>query len=255
MKLTFASGISVDAKVGVRQQVEFCVILFMRRTILLISLIVMAASVTYGLQRDAQWSRFSSTEGRFSVLLPGKPVAEVDNNELGVTRSFTADTDWATYAVGYTDYKNALPNPGQALDGARDALTRSTNSRLLNESRLSINGYPGRELNIVAPGGVARDTTRLYVVGNRLYMVRVVVTPADRDVSGDKERFFSSFRLAVKPARLKRSGNSIAVLPDNGLHPTAKSAAFVARLCRSSVECAAGEVGREVDNFHPNLLG
>jgi hypothetical protein len=177
----------------------------MRRTILFVFLMVMAASVTYGLQRGAQWKRFSSTEGRFSVLLPGNPVAEVDDNEPGVTRSFTADTDWATYFVGYTVYKKALPDPGQALDGARDALIRRTKSHLLNESEISINGHPGRELNIVTPGGVARDATRLYVVGNRLYMVRVIVTPANRDVSRDKEKFFLSFRLTVKPARSKRS--------------------------------------------------
>ena len=197
----------------------------MHRTILFVFLMVMAASFTYGLQRGAQWRRFSSTEGRFSVSLPGEPVAEVDDNELGVTRSFTADTDWATYVVGYTEYKTALPNPGQALDGARDALIRSTNSRLLNESRISINGYPGRELNIVTHGGEARDTTRLYVVGNRLYMVRVVVAPADRDVSGDKEKFFLSFRLTVKPARPQRHGKSMAVLPNSGLHPTPRPAA------------------------------
>lgn len=183
---------------------------FMHRLFLSILLVLMIASVTYGQQRGARWARFSSIEGRFSILLPSKPIAEVDNYGLSVIHSFTADTDWVTYVISFVDYKSAIPDPEQALDGGRDALILSTNSRLLSESKISLDGYPGRELNILTPRAIARDTTRLYVVGNRVYMVRVIVTPPNRDISKAKETFFLSFRLTAKPSGSKRRGHLIA---------------------------------------------
>ena len=103
----------------------------MSKTIILVLITLAAAAF----QENQRWSKFSSAEGHFSVLMPGRPTREVENNEFYVTHSFTADTNWATYLVAYTDYKKSLADPELALDGARDALIQSTNSQLLSKSR------------------------------------------------------------------------------------------------------------------------
>jgi len=163
-----------------------------------ITLALVSATLAYGLRQTEAWVRFSSAEGHFSVLFPGKPAHETEAHELYAGHSFTAETEWATYAVMYADFKAAIGDPGGALDGARDVLLAG--KELVSETEMKLNGYAGRELKVKSGGGMAVSVTRLYLVGNRLYNVTVVFAPAGTYDPAGVEKFFSSFKLTGKRA-------------------------------------------------------
>jgi hypothetical protein len=173
------------------------------RSLILLATISFITSAS-GFRQSESWTKFSSDEGRFSILLPGKVTSDSETNELFTTHSVTAETDWATYLVAYVDYKAALsPNREQILDGARDGLL--TISKLVSERKITLNGYPGRELKLTSDGGQALDLTRLFVVGNRIYKVSTVFAPANKYDSAEAEKFFSSFKLTDSEAKKKIS--------------------------------------------------
>jgi hypothetical protein len=147
-------------------------------------------------QEARRWIKLSPPDGRFTVLMPGKPSSETRRSELGVDYSFMADTDSATYEVGYSLHAAAFPSPEAALDVLRDALTLASRGRLEGETRITLDGFPGREIRLSLLGGTIKDTTRLYVVGDRVYRLRAVVGPPGGAVSRDVNKFFSSFKLA-----------------------------------------------------------
>jgi hypothetical protein len=153
-------------------------------------------------RRTGAWTKFSSVEGRFSVLLPGKATSDSEANELYTTHSVSAETDWATYQVAYFDYRAPLTTDRQQiLNGARDGLL--TTGKLTSERKITLDGYPGRELEFAPAGGLAQDSTRLFVVGKRLYKVSVVFAPANKYDSAQAEKFFSSFRITGSGADKK----------------------------------------------------
>jgi hypothetical protein len=158
-------------------------------------LVFFAATVDQGFQEARRWTKLSPAGGHFTVLMPAKPSSEMQWIGGFADHSFMAETDWATYEVGYIELTKMVPDPEAALDGARDALLLMPNSKLLSETKLILNGYPGRELKIVSTKGISKEITRLYIVGNRMYRVRVVIAPVNKDVHRDVEKFFSSFKL------------------------------------------------------------
>jgi hypothetical protein len=158
-------------------------------------LVLFAATWGQGFQGARRWIRLTPAEGHFTVLMPAKPSSETQHIETLVDHSFMAETDWATYEVGYIESTKLSPDPEAALDIARDSLLLMPDSKLLDETKIILSGYPGRELKIASTRGISKEITRLYVVGNRMYRVRVIIAPANKDVHRDVEKFFSSFRL------------------------------------------------------------
>ena len=149
----------------------------------------------------AAWQEFTSREGRFSVLFPGKPLhqeanepsplGEIAGHLYGVTTSPNGG-----FFVGYHDFP-MLPNVRidrrRALTGARDGAIRNVQGTLETEKRLTLNGHPGREFAASAPMGV-RVRARLYFVGNRMYSV--IATGSREELnSPDVGKFLESFKL------------------------------------------------------------
>jgi hypothetical protein len=64
---------------------------------------------------------------------------------------------------------------------------------MLNERRLTVQGYPARDISAVA-GGYAAYDNRLVLVGTRLYTLMGVDGTGKHDTR-DIEKFFNSFAL------------------------------------------------------------
>ena len=122
------------------------------------------------------WQEFTSAEGKFSVLFPGRPAHRDSTMESGIgkvtTHRFELDTDLAYYYVSYAD----IPSVGaltpeqnkEMLDGTRDRAISGDN-RLISEREISIGGVPGREL-LVSNGDLALKS-RFVVIEGRLYQL------------------------------------------------------------------------------------
>jgi hypothetical protein len=158
---------------------------------------------------SAEWKEFSSQEGRFSVLFPSAPkqttqtmTTKVGNLDARLyTLSSTKETPFEAqfFAVAYIDYpKDALAKyrTDALLDGAREGAVTFVKGKQLAETRVTQNGVEGREIKITAPN--KRKTSlvvvRLFLVGERLYQVLVVIDES-RAESGEIAKFLDSFKL------------------------------------------------------------
>lgn len=152
---------------------------------------------------QSQWQPFSDSQGGFTVLMPVTPTPKKQTQESAIGKidfySFTASQEEGsiTYLVSYNDFPSAVVElpPEVLLDSLRSAFVADRNVRLVNEEEIRLGNYPGREFKIEIPGKTA-VIHRAYLVGPRLYQL-VTETPLDREqeLSGDTEKFFSSFEL------------------------------------------------------------
>ncbi len=164
--------------------------------------------VEYGSQ---EWKEFSSPEGHFTILFPGKPREYVQPPDTKAgrleKRIYALETALATYIVAYDDLAPFSADPAtikQMLDSGRDQAIASEKGKLLEEKNISLDGHPGREIVAETPEGILK--TRVYVVRQRLYQI-ILFTPSSQMRSKESgqldqsmtHKFFESFRLTIKP--------------------------------------------------------
>jgi hypothetical protein len=138
----------------------------------------------------------------FKADMPGKPkytqqVQQVGADRLQVqTYEVSLRSPARSFGITYSDYPAHVirATPAEArLNGARDGAVKAVRGRLRSEKRLTLNGFPGRELEIEV-GGKGAAVTRLYAVDSRMFILTVGgpdVKPDDPDV----KRFLDSFQL------------------------------------------------------------
>lgn len=169
----------------------------------LVLVLSLSVALLAGCQKFS-WKDFSSPEGKFSVLMPGTPQNHTQalNTPIGpvTTYAFVYSNKDAAFGVSYTDYPEALMQGLDAqkiLDGARNGqLSAKSGSTLISESPISLNSYPGREVQMTTPEGDGKHAVRnhMYMVNNRLYQVMVVM-PRDELFSKNAVKFMDSFKL------------------------------------------------------------
>jgi hypothetical protein len=131
-----------------------------------------------------RWREVSPPGGGFRVMMPGRPVEEVEEEKTPqgratgsrfVSRGCERGYELArlhVYGVTFLDYPPGYltrRSPAEVFRAQRDALTRSE-GRLVSEKSVSLSGFPGTELRIEADdGGVI--ACRLFLVRQRLYLV------------------------------------------------------------------------------------
>jgi serine/threonine protein kinase len=148
------------------------------------------------------WQSFSPPGGRFAVLLPGEPKAmnTVTETERGPIQNhtFTIETGANTYAVSWFDFPGFVPEGPQikeSLEGGKKGLvTKLSPLKVLKETEISIDGFPGQEVVVENAEKKYRLTARLYLVGQRTYTL-LATTPLGQDNTPEVRHFLASFRL------------------------------------------------------------
>ena len=146
--------------------------------------------------QTVEWKKFSSPEGRFNVLMPGRPLREEESKETlrgkVVMHFFTVGSEKGVFVVAYADY--AMSDAKRELDANRDSFLKGMKATLIAESDIKLQENPGREIK------AARDNlsirSRIYLVGGRYYQI-VAVTPATLPANLEAERFLNSFELTA----------------------------------------------------------
>ncbi len=149
------------------------------------------------------WRSFQDPGGKFTVLMPGQPQQRKQTQQtrlgnLEINTFAVEQPGLSAHLVTYTDFPVEFirtADPNKLLDNGRDEVVRRVQGRLLSESQVSLNGAPGRELKLKAPGELIIHS-RIYLVEQRLYQL-IVVTPESKatNLSGSIRGFFQSFRL------------------------------------------------------------
>lgn len=152
------------------------------------------------------WKPFSSTEGNFSILMPGTPnqAQETINTEIGsvnLNQFIVERPDEARYVVAYLDVPGnlttMLQNPEQVnefFNGVVSGLSQTIEGQILSQDNITLNNYLGKEFRVQHDDGVL-GRYRLYLVQQRIYLLGVVTSKAQylqKSIQG----FFDSFKLA-----------------------------------------------------------
>jgi hypothetical protein len=152
-------------------------------------------------QNNGEWIKYSSAEGRYTVLLPQDPKiitkeADSDNDQM-TTHHFAWSPDGdVVFMVGYFDYQ---PPATFSFDKARDAILKAKSATLLGEEAVTLGGSPGRQLRLVMKVADGEIKMRLitYDVEHRVYTLQCII-PAEQDgpVTVEKcGKFIDSFKV------------------------------------------------------------
>jgi hypothetical protein len=158
---------------------------------------------TYSFQTEKEWIKFTSPEGRFSVLLQQQPKFETVNatetNEITNYRYSDLESGYG-FICEYFDVKSTGDSVESFLDVTRDGIIRGAGATKLGEEKISLNSYPGRELQLaftVNNGTEITARTRIYLVDKRLYSLTFLhlKTMDALRASDIGKKFFSSFEV------------------------------------------------------------
>ncbi len=146
--------------------------------------------------------RFTSADGRFTVLMPGTPTPSTDQVAVGSGSSagttplyefiLTVGDGNVGYMVGYNDFPAdvAVDSPAGVLERGRNGAVGT--KTLLTDTPVSLNGVPGRAFTYRDTDGSTFDQ-REYFAGRRLY--QLIIFAAKGYTATDRDAFMNSFTI------------------------------------------------------------
>jgi hypothetical protein len=148
---------------------------------------------------ELDWREFYSPEGRFAVMLPGRPASaarEVPLAGAQVPLHMTSvQVSGMAFGVGYADLPPGADTAHVIVEG-RDALVRNIGGRVTAERPVALEGIRGIDFQAEgsAQGVAMRITARIVVADHRFYQVALVAR-AERANEVDSTIFPGSFRV------------------------------------------------------------
>jgi hypothetical protein len=163
-------------------------------------LLLLLSGVAYA---QPAWRELRSTEGRFAAKFPGTPqqMTKPMRTAMGnlTARLFLLEAkDQPFYAIAYVDYpkeKITGKKADELLDGARDSAVTNVGGKLAGEQKITLGGFPGRELRVEKIRGDMILVCRLYLVDERLYQA-LVVMPRAKESPEAIQPFFDGFAIS-----------------------------------------------------------
>ncbi len=185
----------------------------MTKCIAVILLLLISAPFALSIQKPDEWIKYSSPEGRYTVSLPRQPnlstqeAAAADGQKFPQYLASVVEPGDVVFLTGYFD--NA-PGTIFSADAARDGMVNRINGTLISENAVSLGGYPGRELKVLAkpaapesaegakPDGVEYIVhARFYEVDKRVYVLQVIFPKSlESDAMNARAaKYFDSFQV------------------------------------------------------------
>lgn len=155
-----------------------------------------------------RWKVFTAPDGRFTILMPGKPdrTTQLQKTYMGEinleTFMIQPPKQEVAYIVTYNDFPYSygeLTDPQTILNNARDMALKTTKSVLIRQRNIrSTNNHPGKEIEYINSGGKITKN-RMYVAEGRLYQVMAITTRKQhqtlaKTISG----YLNSFQVVLK---------------------------------------------------------
>jgi hypothetical protein len=175
----------------------------MQKKILAVFLVLTVAALANGFQSATEWVKYTSEEGRYSLLIPQQPKLSTQEVPAPNGTKFTqymaqaADAE-SLYLLGYFDYTTDMVF---SLDKARDSMLEAIKGTLLKEEAISVGGNSGKELKVSTTnkGFDLLLSIRFYEIGRRIYVLQhIFQKSADSPAVTEKTaRFFDSFKVVT----------------------------------------------------------
>lgn len=153
------------------------------------------------------WRLFEPEEGTFSIRAPGQVQTMPQEAEtvLGtvtyVNHIFTLPEGmlmvaWADLPL---DPKEVTEVEKKMFDGGRDGMMKAINAKLIEETQVELDGFPGRTylMELEVPGhGTAQNHVRTFLAGNRHYTLQGLGMGTGPKLA--QLAFLDSFRITKK---------------------------------------------------------
>jgi hypothetical protein len=151
--------------------------------------------------REEEWLAFNSHEGGFIIEAPGILNEQGASMEtmIGPVK-FTAhvlEHDKVLYMVGYSDWPDSIIEQkpgGELLDFAIEGAIANLKGTVTRKTAITLGKYAGRELMVDQVTMNQEHTIRVYLVGNRMYQLSVVIPKRD-EFKRRRVRFLDGFKL------------------------------------------------------------
>jgi hypothetical protein len=172
-----------------------------RRAVAIVALALLAACYA-----ELDWREVTSPEGRFAVLLPGKPTRDVRTIMLAGAavkmHMYAVQVAGMAFGVGYADLPQDV-DAAQALIEGRDALVRNIAGQISREQDAEAQGVRGLEFEATgtSDGAPMRLAARIFADGGRFYQV-VLIGRAEPAARVDTALYLGSFKLLGPPTPL-----------------------------------------------------
>lgn len=176
----------------------------MTRTVSLLPLLIflLAFSSFTRQQTGYQWQAPG-----YSVWFPAKPAEQVQsgnavNGALKIISlayrpadsSGDANLLYALVESDYAESANPLVHKDATFKGIIDGAVDRFKGKLSSEIDITLKGYPGKSVRIVASNGAVAIRMHIYVVSKRMYVLQTVAY-VQKDGNAPAQRFFDSFTL------------------------------------------------------------
>src|ERR1044072_8826935 len=144
------------------------------------------------------WVKFTSPNGRFSVLMPEIPPEKTETTDSAngpyTTHLFVVRDTTSVYLIGWVDYDPSFNFNRQAeLEANRDNFVKGIKAALLSSKATTIDGYNAVEFTAETTDRIFKS--RVFLVGRRPYQI-VIGSPKGMDDTALVERFFNSFKIS-----------------------------------------------------------
>jgi hypothetical protein len=152
------------------------------------------------------WIPYESKEGRFTAKFPSKPLVRTQNVPTAVgtlkMTMYSVRGPGMMIAVAIADFPPKLVKKRtqkQMFDGARDRAVQQVGGKLVKETKITVQGWPGRKLMIAKKaGGQTLQMEQVFCLAkNRLYQAAVVYQLAKKPEALLK-KFFENFKPQAK---------------------------------------------------------
>jgi hypothetical protein len=166
------------------------------------SLLFMMASCS---QDSETWSKYSSTDGGFSVTMPGNPVKSEKTVATAFGKQVVHFISWKPTAfaidkfklfeVSYTNAPARASSDSMSINAALDSCINIrkkdfTEADIVSEA-IELNGYPAR--SFIYESGNSIATVKECIVNNKLYDL-TVISKKNYATNAESGNFFNSFQ-------------------------------------------------------------
>jgi hypothetical protein len=146
----------------------------------------------------------------YTIAFPKEPASQpqVINSEIGELKlnifvydaSESGTDENLVYLVSSTEYPDSLINSERTeilpelFKNTLAGILSNINGKLLSETVIDINGFPGREVKVDFMEGQAIIKIRIFLVKNILFMIETI-TETGKVPNKSIDRFMDSFKL------------------------------------------------------------
>ena len=153
-----------------------------------------------GFKPADEWQVYTSREGKFTILFPGKAEESVQNDTTAAGVPFKINfatysaTDNEVYMAGWIDMNNFYPEGKtiqQMLDDSRDGAVESMHAANVVTLETVTIGEPYIEFTFQSDDFVGKD--RIYLIHKFQYSI-ITIFSKSVGIPGNADKFIKSFR-------------------------------------------------------------